>query len=831
MLNTLVVLASLLAIPGASFAETVADAPIAPELSGLGSHHFAVSTTDPRAQRFFDQGLRLLYAFNHPEAMRAFKEAARLDPDLAMAYWGQAMVLGPNLNQPMPAENVAPAFEAAMAARRLAYDATRRERALIAAIAVRFPAAAGGDRKALDHAYAAAMKQAAAEFPADADVLTLYADAVMNVSPWDYYEKNGSAKPLPALAIAALERAITIDANHPGALHYHIHALEASNEPERAEASADRLLPLMPAAGHMVHMPAHIYLRVGRYKDAADVNELAIRADEDYLAQCQAQGLYPVSYYPHNLHFLWAASTLEGRRAAAIDAARQTAAKVPHHHAGQLAWTADFPVTPMLAYARFGAWRDMLTEPKPPADQPYAVGIWHYGRALGFVARGQLDRAGLELAALATIKTHEAFKTTLKDYPLLANLEIASRMAEGELRAEQGNYMDAVRVLEEAVALDDAFPYAEPPLWHHPPRQVLGAVLLEAGRAGDAEAVYRDDLKRFRENGWSLFGLTLSLEAQGRQAEAAAVRARFARAWSRSDITLTSSRIIADDRGGRLPPARNATADRGQPARATLSTGVTLEYVEQGPRTGTPVILLHGITDSWRSFERVLPHLPSSLRVIAVSLRGHGGSSRPHAGYRAEDMAGDVDLLMEALDLPPALVVGHSMGSGVALRLALDHPARVGGLVLVGGSASWNQNPVVQEAIAMGTSVQDPIDAAMVREFQLSTLVKPVPPEVVDTAVAESLKLPVHVWHEAFSALLHHDVVDRLPELRVPVRLIWGEHDTLATRADQEAVLSQVPGARLSVYEGHGHAPHWEDPARVAQEIAAFANAHPHVLH
>ncbi|MGE3405086.1 MAG: hypothetical protein AB7K63_21040, partial [Vicinamibacterales bacterium] len=504
MLKTLIVLASVLAIPAAG-AQTLSEAPLAPELSGLGTHHFEVTTDTPRAQRFFDQGLRLLYAFNHPEAMRAFKEAARLDPDLAMAYWGQAMVLGPNLNQPMPPENEAPAFEAAMKARHLARHASPRERALAAAIAVRFPAAAG-DRKALDRGYAEAMKQVATEFPSDADVLTLFADAVMNVSPWDYYEKNGLAKPLPALAIAALERALTVNANHPGALHYHIHALEASNTPERAEASADRLLPLMPAAGHMVHMPAHIYLRVGRYKDAADVNELAILADENYLAQCQAQGLYPVSYYPHNLHFLWAASTLEGRRAAAIDAARQTAAKVPHHHAGKLAWTADFPVTPMLSYARFGAWREMLTEPKPPADQPYAIGIWHYGRALGFTARGQLDRAQVELEALATIKKHEAFKTTLKDYALLPNLEIASRMAAGELLAKQGNYMDAVRVLEEAVSLDDAYPYSEPPLWHHPPRQVLGAVLLEGGRAGDAERIYREDLARFRENGWSLFG-------------------------------------------------------------------------------------------------------------------------------------------------------------------------------------------------------------------------------------------------------------------------------------------------------------------------------------
>ena len=351
----------------------------------------------------------------------------------------------------------------------------------------------------------------------------------------------------PARAIGALERVLARHPDHAGALHYHIHALEASNEPERAEPSADRLAPLMPAAGHMVHMPAHIYIRVGRYKDAAEANERAIAADEDYLSQCQAQGLYPLTYYPHNLHFLWAAATLEGRRAAAIDAARQVAAKVPHHHAGALAWTADFPVTPLLAYARFGRWRDVLTEPRPPANEPYAIGIWHYARALAFVGRRDPDRAAAELAQLDVVMGHEAFKTRLKDLPLLTNLEIASRMAKGELAAARGRSDDAVRVLKEAVALEDGIPYNEPPVWHHPPRQVLGAVLLESGRARAAEAVYREDLQRFRENGWSLFGLQRSLEAQGRHADAAAVKQRFDAAWIRSDLVLTSSRIMEED--------------------------------------------------------------------------------------------------------------------------------------------------------------------------------------------------------------------------------------------------------------------------------------------
>jgi tetratricopeptide (TPR) repeat protein len=306
-------------------------------------------------------------------------------------------------------------------------------------------------------------------------------------------------------------------------------------------------------------MPAHIYIRVGRYKDAAEANERAIAADEDYLAQCQAQGLYPVSYYPHNLHFLWAAATLEGRSAAALDAARRVAEKAPHHHAGALGWTADYPVTPMLAFARFGRWREALIEPSPPANQPYAIGIWHYARALAFSARRDVPRAAAEVDALEGVMAHEAFKTTLKDLPLLANLEIAVRMARAEIDARRGRYTEAVRLAEEAATLEDALPYSEPALWHHPPRQLLGALLLEAGRPADAERVYREDLARFRENGWSLFGLMRSLDAQHRTTEATAVRARFARAWQRADIVLRSSRISEDE--GRGAPATATTGN------------------------------------------------------------------------------------------------------------------------------------------------------------------------------------------------------------------------------------------------------------------------------
>lgn len=520
------------------------EAPLAPRLSGLGDLHHPVSTSNPDAQAFFDQGLRLLYAFNHPEALRAFKEAARLDPALAMAYWGQAMALSPNLNAPMTPENGRLAYAAIQDARARASSATAVERGLIEALGARFAADGQGDAAALGRAYADAMRAVASAAQDDADVQTLLADAIMNTMPWDYWQEDGSPKPDTAVVISTLERVMATHPEHPGAHHYYIHVLEASDDPDRAVPSADRLGGLMPAAGHMVHMPSHIYIRVGRYADAAAANVRAIEADESYLAQCQAQGLYPLSYYPHNLHFLWAAATLEGRSAVAIDAAHDVAQKVPHHHAGAVAWNSDFPVTPLLAWVRFGHWREILTEPKPPTDQPYANGIWQYARAMAFVSARRFDRADAEIAALAETMTHEAFTTTLKDLALPTNLQIASRLVQAELAGRRGDHALAVSHAEAAVALEDALPYSEPALWHHPTRQVLGALLLEAGRADDAVRVYNEDLAVFRENGWSLFGLARSLEALGRHDDARAVRARFDKAWQRADVTLTSSRII-----------------------------------------------------------------------------------------------------------------------------------------------------------------------------------------------------------------------------------------------------------------------------------------------
>jgi len=718
----------------------------------------------------------------------------------------------------MTRDNGRAAYIAIEAARAASRRVSPRERALIDALAARYAPEGGGDRPALDRAYATAMQKVAAQHPEDPDIQTLYADAAMNTMPWDYWQKDGSAKPDTARILDILEQTIARYPDHAGALHYHIHLVEASNDPDRAERSADRLGPLMPAAGHMVHMPAHIYIRVGRYADAADANARAILADEDYLAQCQAQGLYPVSYYPHNLHFLWAAATFEGRGAVAVDAARKVAEKVPHHHAGALAWTADFPVTPMLAYARFGRWQEMLTEPKPPAQEPYATGIWHYGRGLGFVARGQLERAGAELAAVQATMKHEAFATTLKDLPLLTNLQIASRMLEGELKLREGDADAAIATLREAVTIEDGLPYAEPPIWHHPPRQVLGAMLLETGRPSDAEAVYRDDLKRFRENGWSLFGLRESLRAQHRSHEAAEVQRRFDRAWTRADVTLTSSRIMTDLSGRSVIDAKADREDR----YVDLPTGVRLNYVERGDPRGTPVVLLHGYTDSRRSYDLVLPLLPSSFRVFAVTHRGHGNSSKPDADYLPSDFAADLAAFLDAMKVESAVIVGHSMGSTVAQRFAIDHPSRTRALVLEGAFLPSARNEVVREFFQTVRVLTDPVDPKFAREFQQSTLSRPVPAAFFETVVSESLKVPARVWKAALEPYTTVDFSDRLAEVKVPTLLVWGDRDAFTLLAEQEALNSAIAGSRLMTYNGTGHCPHWEEPERFAADLMAF---------
>ncbi|MDQ2976310.1 MAG: hypothetical protein M3R69_13005 [Acidobacteriota bacterium] len=515
---------------------------IAPRLQKLGSHTFPVSTKNRQAQLFMNQGLNLSYAFNHAEAGRAYREAARLEPTLAMAYWGEALALGPNINAPMDPASEPKALEAIQKAVALKAKASPREQALIDALVNRYSGRAE-DRRARDVAYADAMRKVHLQFPNDPDISMLYVESVMDLRPWGYWTRDGTPYERTAEIVALTEKVITQNPNHPGALHLYIHLMEAYAA-YKAEPAADRLLTLMPAAGHMVHMPAHIYQRVGRYADAARSNELAIAADEDYISQCNAQGLYPMAYYPHNLHFLWFAATAEGRSKVAIEAARKAASRVDDETLKAVPLLAGFRVVPYFALTRFGKWDEMLAEPEPPNTSAYLRGQWHYARGTAFLGKGQTSAAEQELA-----KLKEIMEDTSLDQPLFspntgrAVLSIAQEVLSGEIAAAKKNFDEGVSHLERAVRLEDALVYTEPAEFHYPPRLALGAVLLAANRATEAETVYWEDLRRNRENGWALYGLMQALKAQGKNEDAALVEARFRKAWARADVTLTASRF------------------------------------------------------------------------------------------------------------------------------------------------------------------------------------------------------------------------------------------------------------------------------------------------
>ena len=525
-------------------ADPAAAAPLAALLTNLGTLHHAVTTSSPQAQTFFDQGLRLVYGFNHAEAVRSFREAQRLDPACAMCYWGEAYALGPNVNDPITPDREKEAHAVLQKAKALAAGATDAERGMIDALGPRYSDAPTSERAPRDAAFTAAMKALAVRFPHDPEINTMYAAAAMEARPWKYWKEADVPEPEIAGALATLERMLREYPDHPGAHHFYIHLVEATSTPERGVPSAEKLESLMPGAGHLVHMPAHIYMRVGRYADASESNVRAIAADEDYLAQCQAQGLYPVAYYPHNVHFLWAAATMEGRSAVAIDAARKVAAKLNHNLLHDAVSLQDFQSVPYYALVRFGRWEEMLTEGQPPKNLAFTTAMWHYGRGTAFAARGQYERARQELEALRVQRSSPQLTgAELAGTPLPAIADLAAKILEGELAARERNVDAAIASLTAAVAMQDAQRYNEPPTWHYPVRQSLGAVLLAAGRPADAEAVYREDLRRNPENGWSLFGLARSLEGQQKEGAAEEVWRRFRRAWGRADVTITSSRF------------------------------------------------------------------------------------------------------------------------------------------------------------------------------------------------------------------------------------------------------------------------------------------------
>lgn len=523
------------------------DKPGAPIFAGYGDHHHPISTTNPQAQAYFDQGVRLLFAFNHAEAIRSFREAARLDPNCAMCWWGVGFALGSNINLPIQPDAPAPAVAAVQMARSLEAHASPEEVAWIEALATRYSTDPKADQHAMDEAFAQAMGKVWAQYSDDLDAGVFYAESMMDTQPWDYWQADGmTPKGHGAEIVSTLETVLKREPLHPGALHLYIHAVEASTTPERAEAAADKLEPLMPAAGHVVHMPSHIYFRVGRYADAVKVNTLAAQKDEEYIAACQAQGFYPLAYYSHNIHFLWTSSEMLGRYQAADDAARRltkaSAAGVPM--AAQLPPVQLYLFVPVVTDIRFGKWDKALAEPRPADDTKLDVAMSYYARGFAYANKrdfhnAQIDRA--KLAAMIENKDFAAIDGFGVPGTQMAKLGLA--LLDGEVARVKGHLDEALAHFKEANDLYKAIPYTEPDYWHEPVSHIYGAALLQAKKPAEAEAIYRDSLKVHRLDGWALYGLAQALEAQGKKDEAAATRKQFDQVWQMADVKLASSRF------------------------------------------------------------------------------------------------------------------------------------------------------------------------------------------------------------------------------------------------------------------------------------------------
>lgn len=512
----------------------------APLFEDIGRHHHPITTRSAQAQRYFDQGMMLLFNFNHKEAVRSFRAAATLDPECAMARWGEAYAHGPHINGPMSDEAVPLAWEALKQAQALKAKANPRERAYIDALATRYVAPGQKhDRPALDKAFTAAMKGVVDAYPDDHDAVVIWVDAWMNTTPWDYWQADKrTPKPDTAVAIRAIENVMARVPDHPAANHLYIHLVEAGPAPERALPSAGRLRRYAPAAGHLVHMPSHIYIRVGQYQDAVEANEEAAKADRTYIAACQVQGFYPGVYYPHNMHFLWYALTFQGRAERSLEAAKQVASYALSPLCGtsvfekpRLTWL------PLVTLLRFGEWDKVIATPEPAADLPMDRAIWRFARARAYAAKGDAAGAAREAQLLEELAESAPVKAVESPiFPSNLVLAVARHLAQAGVAGAKGDKETMIAKLRAAVEAEHALPYMEPAFWIYPTRPTLAAALLKAGRAAEAEAEFRADLTEFPRNGWSLFGLAEALRRQGKTDAAAMVEREFALAWSKSDV-------------------------------------------------------------------------------------------------------------------------------------------------------------------------------------------------------------------------------------------------------------------------------------------------------
>lgn len=528
----------------------LADKAGAPLLKGLGDHSLKISSNVYGVQRYFDQGLVLAFAFNHAESIRSFKAAQKLDPSCAMCFWGEALALGPNINVNsdgkviMAPQNRLAAFKAINTAIALSESVSKKEQAYIAALAKRYDGNPETNREPLDIAYANAMEILSNTYPEDNDAASLFAEALMNTMPWNYWAEDGDPKPDTIKVIDSLESVLEKDPNHPLAIHLYIHAVEASSDPARAERPADRLAKLVPGAGHLVHMPAHIYWRVGRYHDASLANIEAAKVDEEYIAQCNAQGFYPALYYPHNVHFLWAASTMEGRSKLSIDSALKVSKYVRVEQIKQIPFLEFFHTIPLLSYVRFAKWDEILAYEKPIDEFKFSLGLYHYARSIALASTGNIEQAIKEQEKILPLKDAPEIKVIIRaGQPSDKLLEIANHLAMGQIELANMNLAASIMHFKMAVETQDALPYREPEFWYYPTRQSLGHALLLNKDFEEAVSVFNQDLKDYPRNGWSYYGLYKAYKALNKAELSNEALTKHVEIWQMSDIELKSSII------------------------------------------------------------------------------------------------------------------------------------------------------------------------------------------------------------------------------------------------------------------------------------------------
>ena len=788
--------------------------------TGLGNIDHPVSTKNPEAQKFFNQGLEYVYAFNHEEAVRSFKQAAQLDPQLAMAYWGIALALGSNYNVPADNNALLEAYANLQKAVALAPKASEHDQAYIGALSKRYSANIQTDQNKLGVDYKNAMGELAKNYPDDLDAATLYAESMMNLHPWKLWTLDGKPNEGTLEIVSVLEEVLRRNPTHSGANHYYIHAVEASTNPERGLPSADRLGKVAPKAGHLVHMPSHIYIRTGDYYQAAQANVDAIAVDKEYIQKSGNNGLYPAMYYNHNIHFLAAASAMKGRYADSIKSCRDLEANVKPVIKAMPMLEMFLPYTSM-SLTRFGKWDEILKEPKPDPSLKITTAFWHFARGSAYAASKQIPNAEAELAALKAVNKALTEDVRMFSNPASDITKVGELALEGKIALARGDKQAAYDFLNRAVAAEDATAYAEPSDWDLPVREVLGGALLANGEYAAAEKVFRAEIQRHHRNGRALFGLAEALRKQGKEAAAKSVQVEFEKAWQYADTKLTVASLAGI---GETASATGPSAEV-QFSSVMLKTGIRMHYAYKGDPSGTPVIMLHGYADSWYSYSTVLPLLDRKYRVYILDQRGHGKTTQPMGGYAMQQFAADVIAFMDEMKLTKATIVGHSMGSFVAQHVAVAAPERVTRLVLEGTATSIRNNTVIELQREVNLLKDTaPVPESFARDFQISIAFQPLPQEFLAGVVKESLNVPARVWREVMAEMLAPEANAELKKIKTPTLIVWGDKETIFPRSEQDLLVSALKNSVLKVYPDTGHAPHWERPERFAKDLAEFIN-------